>query len=111
MDISDSKVKIGKMHDFIYLIERYYSKRDLVVVSRIMHIKHHHQIIPLIVKFNYRPDGWFCHTIIGEICMNFIKLDFELGEMKLKNEIDRHRKYQRKDSIIITTTSETSIKK
>jgi hypothetical protein len=74
--------------------------------------EHQCQIIPLIVKANYRPDGWLYRIISGKISIDFTKLDFELAQMKLKNEIDRFRKYQRKDPIIITTpTIETSIKR
>jgi len=59
------------------------------------------QIIPLILTSKYRSDGWLNRIISGKISIDFTKLDFELAQMKLKSEIDRQRKYPKKDSLPI----------
>jgi hypothetical protein len=75
-----------------------------------------YQIIPLIVTSNYRLDGWLNRIISGKISIDFLKLDFESAQMKLKTEIDRQRKYtkiliSKKDSIPIELPIKNSIKK
>ncbi|CAF3493157.1 unnamed protein product [Rotaria sp. Silwood1] len=71
------------------------------------------KIIPLIVLSNYRPDGWLNRLINGKISIDFIKYDFESAKIKLKNEIDRQRKYskinQQHDSVLLKTPIEISI--
>ncbi|CAF0882831.1 unnamed protein product [Rotaria sordida] len=72
-----------------------------------------YKIIPLIVLSNYRPDGWLNRIINGKFSIDFIKFDFNLAIIKLKNEINRQRKYskinQQQDSILIETPIEISI--
>ena len=49
-------------------------------------------LIPLIVKANYRPDGWLGMIVTGKLYVNFQKLGFDHAYDKLTNEIDRYRK-------------------
>ena len=49
-------------------------------------------LIPLVVKPNYRPDGWLGIIVTGKMYVNFEKLGFDLAYDKLKYEIDQHRK-------------------
>jgi hypothetical protein len=48
-------------------------------------------LIPLVMKSNYRPDGWLGILVSGKIYVDFPKLGFEVGYEKLRNEIARHR--------------------
>jgi hypothetical protein len=48
-------------------------------------------LIPLIVKANYRPDGWLGMIVTGKMYVNFEKLGFDLAYEKLTNEINRYR--------------------
>ena len=48
-------------------------------------------LIPLIMKPNYRPDGWLGILVSGKIYIDFPKLGFEIGYEKLINEINRHQ--------------------
>ncbi|CAF4044483.1 unnamed protein product, partial [Rotaria magnacalcarata] len=70
------------------------------------------KIIPIIVLSNYRPDGWLNRIINGKIPIDFTKLGFELAKSKLKNDIDRQRKFTRinqiKDSISINIPIDSS---
>ncbi|CAF3298182.1 unnamed protein product [Rotaria socialis] len=70
------------------------------------------KIIPIIVLSNYRPDGWLNRIINGKIPIDFTKLGFELAKSKLKNDIDRQRKFtkmkQIKDSISIDIPVDSS---
>ncbi len=49
------------------------------------------RLIPLIMKSNYRPDGWLGILVSGKIYVDFPKLGFDIAYEKLKNEINRHR--------------------
>ncbi|CAF2728164.1 unnamed protein product [Rotaria sp. Silwood2] len=48
-------------------------------------------LIPIVMKQNYRPDGWLGIMVSGKIYVDFPKLGFDQAYLKLKNEIDRHR--------------------
>jgi len=48
-------------------------------------------LVPLIMKANYRPDGWLGILVSGKIYIDFPKLGFDLAYEKLKTEINRHR--------------------
>ena len=48
--------------------------------------------IPVVMKHKYRPDGWLGIMISGKIFIDFPKLDFNQAYLKLKNEIEQHRR-------------------
>ncbi|CAF1441837.1 unnamed protein product, partial [Rotaria sordida] len=48
-------------------------------------------LIPIVMKQNYRPDGWLGILVSGKVYVDFPKLGFDQVYLKLKNEIDRHR--------------------
>jgi hypothetical protein len=49
-------------------------------------------IIPLVMKSQYRPDGWLGIVVTGRMRIDFPKYGFEDAYDKLMVEIDRHRK-------------------
>ncbi|CAF1993812.1 unnamed protein product [Rotaria magnacalcarata] len=49
-------------------------------------------LIPIIMKPNYRPDGWLGFTVSGKIYVDFPKLGFDQAYLKLKNGINQQRK-------------------
>jgi hypothetical protein len=51
----------------------------------------HCLLIPLIMKANYRPDGWLGILVSGKIYVDFTKVDFDTAYQRLINEINRHR--------------------
>lgn len=55
--------------------------------------EHHHPLIPLIVTSKYRADGWLNRLINGKCSIDLTKIDYEMASKKLKDEIDRPRKY------------------
>ncbi|CAF1088140.1 unnamed protein product [Didymodactylos carnosus] len=48
-------------------------------------------IIPLIMKSQYRPDGWLGFIVSGKIYIDFPKLNFDAAYQKLKMEIQQYR--------------------
>ena len=48
-------------------------------------------LLPMIMKGNYRPDGWLGILASGKIYVDFPKLGFEVAYEKVKNEIARYR--------------------
>lgn len=50
--------------------------------------------IPIVMKQKYRPDGWLGIMVSGKVYIDFPKFDFEQAYLKLKNEIDQHRRKQ-----------------
>jgi hypothetical protein len=48
-------------------------------------------LIPLIMKSNYRPDGWLGILVSGKIYVDFTKVEFDIAYQKLKNEINQQR--------------------
>ena len=50
------------------------------------------QFIPIVTKHKYRPDGWLGIIVSGKIYIDFLKLEFDQAYLKLKNEIEHHRK-------------------
>jgi hypothetical protein len=53
-------------------------------------------IIPLVIKPNYRADGWLGLIVTGRMRIDFSKYEFEVAYGKLKVEIDRTRKEKKK---------------
>ncbi|CAF3430771.1 unnamed protein product [Rotaria sp. Silwood1] len=49
-------------------------------------------LIPLVMKLNYRPDGWLGMIATGKIYIDFPKLGFDIAYDRLKNEIDHNQK-------------------
>ncbi|CAF0825508.1 unnamed protein product [Didymodactylos carnosus] len=49
------------------------------------------RLIPLIMKKDYRPDGWLGIITSGKIYIDFPKTDFITGYRKLITEMNRHR--------------------
>ena len=50
------------------------------------------RLIPLIVKPQYKPDGWLGIIASGKIYVDFVKIEFNLAYEKLKNEVGQHRR-------------------
>jgi hypothetical protein len=50
------------------------------------------RFIPVVMKQKYRPDGWLGIMVSGKIDVDFPKLEFDQAYLKLKNEINQHRK-------------------
>ena len=48
--------------------------------------------IPIVTKQKYRPDGWLGIIVSGKIYIDFPKLEFDQAYLKLKKEIEQHRK-------------------
>ncbi|CAM4961869.1 unnamed protein product [Rotaria socialis] len=48
-------------------------------------------LIPLIIKQNYRPDGWLGILASGKIYVDFPKLGFEIAYERIKSEMARFR--------------------
>ncbi|CAF3768334.1 unnamed protein product [Rotaria sordida] len=55
-------------------------------------------IIPLVMKSQYKPDGWLGIVVTGRMRIDFPKYGFEDAYNKLMIEIDRHRKERKKES-------------
>ncbi|CAF3338669.1 unnamed protein product [Rotaria sp. Silwood1] len=55
-------------------------------------------IIPLVMKSQYRPDGWLGIVVTGRMRIDFPKYGFEDAYNKLMIEIDRNRKERKKES-------------
>ncbi|CAF4131332.1 unnamed protein product [Rotaria sp. Silwood2] len=49
-------------------------------------------LIPLVMKLNYRPDGWLGMIATGKMYIDFPKLGFDIAYDRLKNELDHCRK-------------------
>ncbi|CAF3933768.1 unnamed protein product [Rotaria sp. Silwood2] len=74
-------------------------------------------IIPLVMKSQYRPDGWLGIVVTGRMRIDFPKYGFEDAYNKLMIEIDRNRREKKKDSYLhhhdipaTTTPSNISVK-
>jgi hypothetical protein len=61
-------------------------------------------LIPLIMKPYYRPDGWLGIMASGKMYIDFPKLGFDLAYERLKNEIDQHHNNKKHS---ITPTEQT----
>jgi hypothetical protein len=55
-------------------------------------------IIPLVMKSQYRPDGWLGIVVTGRMRIDFPKYGFEDAYDKLMIEIDRNRKEKKKEN-------------
>ncbi|CAF1635126.1 unnamed protein product, partial [Didymodactylos carnosus] len=49
------------------------------------------QIIPLIMKEKYKPDGWLGFIVSGRLYIDFSKMTFDSAYERLKSEILQHR--------------------
>ena len=55
-------------------------------------------IIPLVMKSQYKPDGWLGIVVTGRMRIDFPKYGFDDAYRKLLVEIERNRKEKRKDT-------------
>ncbi|CAF4940341.1 unnamed protein product, partial [Rotaria socialis] len=67
-------------------------------------------IIPLIMKAQYRPDGWLGIIVTGRMRIDLPKYGFEDAYDKLMVEIDRNRKEKAKSTIMPYHDSPSALK-